>query len=181
MMMLLWKKGENKKSRGRMPEHAPATGVVKRGKVENPKKPEGKRKPEPPGGKSAPNAQFFVIARSCGRQFTTWQSMKRFSNPKRWNRPRGRLDCHGPSALAMTKAWRVTGKIAVRRVAVRRTGYAAFAMTRWGVIARTRGNAPAIGTVKRRKVEKPENPEGKRKPEEEGKAGEEERRKLALS
>jgi hypothetical protein len=54
-------------------------------------------------------------------------------------------------------------------------------MTGWGVIAGTRGNAPATGTVKRRKVEKPENPERKGKPEGEGKAGEEERKKPALS
>jgi hypothetical protein len=65
----------------------------------------------------------------------------------------------------MTKVWRVAGKItvcgvAVRRVAVRRTGPVVLAMTRWGVIARTRGNTPA--TTKREKAEEP----GKRKGEE---------------
>jgi hypothetical protein len=54
-------------------------------------------------------------------------------------------------------------------------------MTGWSVIARTKGNAPAIGTVKQRKEKKPENPERKRKPEGEGKAGEEERKNPALS
>jgi hypothetical protein len=54
-------------------------------------------------------------------------------------------------------------------------------MTHWGVIARTKGNAPATETVKRGKAKKPENPERKRKPEGEGKAGEEERKKPALS
>jgi hypothetical protein len=48
-------------------------------------------------------------------------------------------------------------------------------MTNWGVIARTRGNTPATREVKR------ENLERKRKPEGEGKAGEEERRNPALS
>jgi hypothetical protein len=86
----------------------------------------------------------------------------------------------------MTKVWRVAGKIAVRRiavrgVAVRRTGPAGLAMTGWGVIARTGGNVLAAGTVKRRKAKKPENPERKRKPEGEGKAGEEERKNPALS
>jgi hypothetical protein len=54
-------------------------------------------------------------------------------------------------------------------------------MTMWGVIARTKGNTPATGTVKRGKTKKPENPERKGKLEGEGKAGEEERRKPALS
>jgi hypothetical protein len=46
------KKGKNKKGRGRMPGHAPVTGVVKQGKA---RKPEGKGNPENPGGKrSAP-------------------------------------------------------------------------------------------------------------------------------
>jgi hypothetical protein len=79
----------------------------------------------------------------------------------------------------MTGVWRVAGKIVVRRVAVRRTGHVGLAMTRWGVIARTGGNAPAIGTVRRRKAKKPENPERKRKPE--GKAGGGERKKPTLS
>jgi hypothetical protein len=72
----------------------------------------------------------------------------------------------------MTRVWKVAGKIAVRRVVVRRTGHAAFAMTGWSVIARTRRNAPATGTVKRRK---------ERKPEGEEKAGREERKNPALS
>jgi hypothetical protein len=76
----------------------------------------------------------------------------------------------------MTGVWRVAGKIAVRR-----TGHVGFAMTGWDVIARTGGNAPAAGTVKRRKAKKPENPERKRKPEGEGKAGGGERKKPALS
>jgi hypothetical protein len=59
----------------------------------------------------------------------------------------------------MTKVWRDAGKITVRRTA----------MTRWGVIARTRGNAPATGTVEWGK------------PEGEGKAGKEERKNPALS
>jgi hypothetical protein len=45
-------------------------------------------------------------------------------------------------------------------------------MTGWGVIAGTRGNAPATGVVKRGKAKKPEG---------EGKAGEEERKNPALS
>jgi hypothetical protein len=68
----------------------------------------------------------------------------------------------------------------VWRIAVRRTGPTALAMTNWCVIARTGGNVSAIGTVKRRKEKKPENPERKGKPEGEGKAGEEERKKSAL-
>jgi hypothetical protein len=54
-------------------------------------------------------------------------------------------------------------------------------MTNWGVIARTGGNVSATGTAQRRKVKKPENPERKRKPEGERKAGEEERENPALS
>jgi hypothetical protein len=47
MMMLLWKeKRERRKDRGRMQGHAPATGVVKRGKTRKPKKPEGEKNPE---------------------------------------------------------------------------------------------------------------------------------------
>jgi hypothetical protein len=44
MMTLLWKekKGRTKKGRERMPGHAPATGVVKRGKTRKPENPEGK-------------------------------------------------------------------------------------------------------------------------------------------
>jgi hypothetical protein len=54
-------------------------------------------------------------------------------------------------------------------------------MTMWGVIARTRGNAPATGTVKRGKAKTPGNPERKRKLEGEGKARGGERKNPALS
>jgi hypothetical protein len=39
-----------------------------------------------------------VIARSVA----TWQSIRRFSRPKRRGKLQGRMDCHGPAALAMT-------------------------------------------------------------------------------
>jgi hypothetical protein len=41
----------------------------------------------------------LVIARSAA----TRQSMRRFSFPKRPGNLQGRLDCHGPAALAMTR------------------------------------------------------------------------------
>jgi hypothetical protein len=66
----------------------------------------------------------------------------------------------------------------VWRIAVRRTGPSALAMTNWCVIARTGGNVSATGTAQRRKVKKPEK---KGKPEREGKAGKEERKTPALS
>jgi hypothetical protein len=49
------------------------------------------------------------------------------------------------------------------------------------VIAGTEGNVPETGAAKRRKAKKPENPERKRKPEGEGKAGGGERKNPALS
>ncbi|MDR2092869.1 MAG: cytochrome c3 family protein, partial [Azoarcus sp.] len=49
----------------------------------------------------------FVIA----MREATWQSMKRFSHQKHRDRPKGCLDCHGPSALAMTKVLGVTARV----------------------------------------------------------------------
>jgi hypothetical protein len=107
------KRRKNKKSRGRMPGHASATGVVKRGKAKKPENPEGKRNPETPRGKNeAPPIPRHCEERSDAAIHTAVQFSEMLEQTAK---PSGLPRAYGPRNDALGRDRKNKGKCARNR------------------------------------------------------------------